>query len=282
MRHPPACVGGIPVEPAPEVIADPAVPHRIQGLYRHVEGPSRPGPLRVPQEKKQHMGCREFRGLPEPPITGIEPQDQFFVPVIEERGIRIASLWTLRLFPERTDDLLRGPEEFFPLIAPGAGNAGQELEQAVHGKPPLFREVRGGEERLPVRAHDDRERPAPLAGDHLADLHIHRVDIRPLLAVHLDADKCLIEQCGNFLVLERFVRHHVAPVTGRIPDGEKDRLVLPGSAGKGLLPPRVPVDRVMGVLEEIGAFLVNQPVRWPAGPVATGGFLRWGRFHSGT
>ena len=48
------------------------------------------------------------------------------------------------------------------------------------------REVRAGEERLAVRRQERRHRPAAAAGHRLRRVHVDRVQVRPLLAVHLD------------------------------------------------------------------------------------------------
>ena len=61
-------------------------------------------------------------------------------------------------------------------------------------------------------------------------------------------------------VLERLVLHHVAPVAGRVADREQDRPVLLAGAGERLVAPGVPVDRVLGVLEQVGAGLRGEPV----------------------
>ena len=61
-------------------------------------------------------------------------------------------------------------------------------------------------------------------------------------------------------VLERLVRHHVAPVARRVPDRQQDRLVLGAGPGERLLAPRVPVDRVVGVLAQVRAGLVGESV----------------------
>ncbi len=52
----------------------------------------------------------------------------------------------------------------------------------------------------------------------------------------------------------------MAPVAGRISYAEKDGLSLFLGPLKGLLSPRVPFDRIVGVLEEIGTSFVNQVV----------------------
>src|SRR6476660_2829850 len=52
----------------------------------------------------------------------------------------------------------------------------------------------------------------------------------------------------------------MAPMAGRIPDGEQNRAVQLASTRKRFLAPREPVDRILGVLEEIGAGLPSESV----------------------
>src|SRR5690348_17481321 len=54
-----------------------------------------------------------------------------------------------------------------------------------------------------------------------------------------------VRNMGRRVVLERLALHHVAPVAGRVSDGEQDRLVLRLRAREGLLAPRVSVDGVL-------------------------------------
>src|SRR5438132_566247 len=91
-------------------------------------------------------------------------------------------------------------------------------------------------------------------------VHVDRVQIGPLLPVDLHVHEALVHQLGGRLVLERLVLHHVAPVAGGVPDREQDRPVLRAGALERLVAPRVPVDRVVGVLEEVRARLVRQAV----------------------
>ncbi|MEL7168591.1 MAG: hypothetical protein AAGN64_04500 [Bacteroidota bacterium] len=87
-----------------------------------------------------------------------------------------------------------------------------------------------------------------MARHRLADGHVDLVHVGPLLAVHLHADECVVEQCGDLSVLERLVGHHVAPVARRVADGEEDGLALPVREREGVVAPRVPVHGVVGVL----------------------------------
>ena len=91
-------------------------------------------------------------------------------------------------------------------------------------------------------------------------VHVDRVEVGPLLAVDLDADEVLVHQRRRRGVLERLVLHHVAPVAGGVADREQDRPVLAPRPRERLLAPRIPVDRVLGVLEQVRARLGGEPV----------------------
>ena len=119
--------------------------------------------------------------------------------------------------------------------------------------PRLRRVVRAAEERLTLGREKDGHRPAAVPRERDDRVHVQRVDVGPLLAVDLDADEALVHQRRRRLVLERLVLHDVAPVAGRVADGEQDRLVLRARLREGLVAPRVPVDRVVRVLEEVRA-----------------------------
>ena len=96
--------------------------------------------------------------------------------------------------------------------------------------------------------------------DDLDGRHIDRVDVRSLLTVDLDADEMIVEKLGNFLVGERLVLHNVTPMATRIADGEKNRLVFPLRLFQGPAAPRVPLDWIRRVLEQIRTGLARQPI----------------------
>jgi hypothetical protein len=91
----------------------------------------------------------------------------------------------------------------------------------------------------------------------MARLHVDRVDVRALLAVDLDAHEVLVHVLGHVRVLERLAFHHVAPVTRRVADRHEDRPVLLARPRKRRFAPRLPRDRVVLVLEEVGRGLVG-------------------------
>ena len=138
--------------------------------------------------------------------------------------------------------------------------ARQHLAEARQPVPRLGRVVRAAEERLALGREEHGHRPAAVPGQRDDGVHVERVEVGPLLAVDLDVDEELVHQPRRLLVLERLVLHHVAPVAGRVADREQDRPVLVARARERLLAPRVPVDRVVRVLEQVGAGLVGQAV----------------------
>ena len=64
---------------------------------------------------------------------------------------------------------------------------------------------------------------------HLHCVHINLVEIGTLFAIDFDIHKVFIHEFGDRFVLERFVLHHVAPVTCRISNAEEDGLVFGAS-----------------------------------------------------
>jgi len=57
----------------------------------------------------------------------------------------------------------------------------------------------------------------------------------------------------------------MAPVTGGIADGKKDRLVLCLRLYNGFFTPGKPVHRIVCMLQQVGGFLVNQSIGLFAG-----------------
>ena len=52
----------------------------------------------------------------------------------------------------------------------------------------------------------------------------------------------------------------MAPVAGGIPDGKENRFVLRSGLCEGFIGPGMPVHRIVGVLDEIGAFFIDEVV----------------------
>jgi len=122
------------------------------------------------------------------------------------------------------------------------------------------REVGPSEERFAVRRQPGRHWPATSPGQQLDRLHVDRVEIGTFFPIDLDRDVVSVEEGGDFLVLERFLLHHVAPVTGRIADAQQDRSPQATRGIEGFLAPGIPVHRIVGVLSQVRARLQQQPI----------------------
>ena len=118
--------------------------------------------------------------------------------------------------------------------------------------------------RLERRRQPDAHRPAAGAGRRLHERHVDAIDVRPFFPVDLDRHEIPVELFGNRRALERFVLHDVAPVARRVPDRKKDRLVFVARLRERGVAPGIPVDGILGVLEQVRAALGREPVGHPA------------------
>src|SRR5699024_2326366 len=76
-----------------------------------------------------------------------------------------------------------------------------------------------------------------------------------------DLHEGLVQVRGGGGVLERLMRHHVAPVTRGVPDAEQHGDVTSSRLGERVVTPLVPVDGVVGVLQQVRRCAVHQAVR---------------------
>ena len=73
-----------------------------------------------------------------------------------------------------------------------------------------------------------------------------------LFAVHLDAHEVIVEIPRDNRILERLMCHHMAPVACGVSNGNEHRdIAFPGFVER-LLAPRQPIDRIVGMLKQIG------------------------------
>ena len=118
---------------------------------------------------------------------------------------------------------------------------------AVAGRP-----IRAAKERLGLGRQKHGQRPATAASANgQQGVHIDLIDIRSLLAVDFDAEEMFVEEASDFGVQEGFAFHHMAPVATGVTDGEKDWLVEFLRLGQRFFVPRMPVDRIVGMHQQI-------------------------------
>src|SRR6202011_2529523 len=105
-----------------------------------------------------------------------------------------------------------------------------------------------------------RHRPPAGTGHRLYRAHVDLVEVRPLFAVDLDGNEVAVHQRGGLRIFERLAGHDVAPVAGAVADAQQDRLVFGPRSRQRLLAPWIPVDRVVGMLEEVRTGLLREPI----------------------
>ncbi len=136
------------------------------------------------------------------------------------------------------DQRLRLRTQFLLTLAVVLGHARQQRAEARHAEARLGRKVRATEEGpLVVMRQEHGQRPAATAArEQLVRDLVDAVDVGPLLAVHLDVDEQLVHHRRGGRILEGFMRHHMAPVAGRVADRQQDRLAAGVRRRRRLLP----------------------------------------------
>jgi hypothetical protein len=145
-----------------------------------------------------------------------------------------------------------------PVVTPVTGDL---LQHVLEAALPVPGKVRSGDEWLEgLGLQPDRHGPPAAAGLRLDGGHVDVVDVRPLLAVELDAHEVLVHDRGRRLVLEALPLHDMAPVARRVAHAQEDQPVELPRRLERLRTPREPVHRVVLVLQQVGARLVGEPV----------------------
>ncbi len=137
----------------------------------------------------------------------------------------------------------------------------QQIGEARQAITRRFREISAAEKRRGVRRQKHGQRPAAGAlGEHRMRRLVDLVDIGPLLAIDLDIDEQRVHQCRHVFILERFMRHHMAPVASGIADRQQNRLATVARQDQGFRAPFMPVDRVIGMLLKIGRRAIDESI----------------------
>ncbi|MEX2210501.1 MAG: hypothetical protein WD689_01875 [Gaiellaceae bacterium] len=268
--HEPACVDRVAVEAAPEQVVHAAQGHPVERRRGQL-------PFPPPQKELERRRGRELRRAAPPSPASVEAGAQAARRLVEDRPDQ--RLPGRREPPGALELLGQHPRllhDHGAALPVGIRDGGEHLLEARQSVTRLGRKVGAAEEGLALGGEEGGQRPAAVARERDDRVHVDGVDVGPLLPVDLDADEVLVHQprcCG---VLERLVLHDVAPVTGGVADREQDRLVLVARAGESLLAPRIPVDGVVGVLEQVGAGSGREPVHCPTmteAPVRLPGLL---------
>ena len=260
MRRQPALVGGIARETAPQMVVNAALAHmgeRVQHLVAE-----NAAAIAVPDAPQmgEDAGLREFGRAVDAAEERVhragEPHGDARIGLGVYAGAGRGLGQPLGGLAEAPDILRHG----IRLLAPGLRQRAQQLREAGAAPARLGREIGAAPERLAVGIEEHGERPAALLAHALERMLIDGIDIRAFLPVHLHADEQLVHQPGDGLVLEALMRHDMAPVTGGVADREQHGPARPPRFLERFLPPGPPVDRVVGMLQQVGAGLAAKQV----------------------
>ena len=263
MRHLPCAIDRVAAEAAAEMVVDATRGHRVERGERHlahagvtetagVEGEfedrclrelwcrvRRPGARRRRARRSVRRRCRPGRAARGGDADGSVACNRLATALGERQHVGVD---------------LDAP------VRPGVGDRVEHVQKPGRAVAGGLREVRAAVKGPALWGREHRERPSAVSGDRLHRLEVDRVEIGPFFAVDLDRDEGLVQPLRDLVVLEAFVRHHMAPVARRVADRDEKGPVELAGAFEGLVAERSPVDGVLGVLTQIGACLIFEGV----------------------
>ena len=262
VRDGPGFVDSISAEAAAEVIENPAGCHFFQSELDLRKQVGVVGAGGFAQAKGEFGGTGKFGGAAESAVLPVDGGAEFFAGELNGLVVRgVCGMGGIVQLGEDFDDFAILLGEGFRLFFPGAGDAAQDVRKGGHSAAGGRGEISPAEKGDAVRGKKHGQRPsAGSAGEEVMRGLIDAVQVGALFAVHFDVDEEFVHHLGDFGVGEGFARHHMAPVAGGVSDGEQDRAVLAFGFGQRGGAPLAPVDRIFGVLEQIGAQRAGEEV----------------------
>ena len=257
---PPLAVHRIAVKATLQVVENPAGGHPFQGGQGHFQSPALGLPAVIPEQKIEHHGPGKLVPLPETAVCLVVTGSNRFVPLLENRRLhgRVPGLHP-RLLPQKLGELAARLGDVVPILDPDFMDPADERAKG------LRRDVGPPEEGFKLGSQEHGHGPTAAPGEGQQRRHVDSVHVGTFFPIHLDVDEVPVHQVRDAGVLEHLPLHHVAPVAGRVADGEEDGTVLLAGQAERLLAPWVPIHRVVGVLQKVGALFLDQPVRTALG-----------------
>ena len=252
---PPLAIHRVAVKTTLEVVENPAGRHPFQSGQGHFQSPALGLPPVIPEQKVEHHGPGKLVPASEAAVGFVVTGSNRLVPLLENRHPqeRIPGLHP-SLLPQELGELAARLGDVVPILDPDFMNPADERPKG------LRRDVGPPEEGFQLGSQEHGHGPAPTPGESLQRRHVDSIHVRTLFPIHLDVDEVPVHEVRDAGILEHLPLHHVAPVTRGVADGEKDGTVFFPGQPEGLLAPRVPVHRVVGVLQKVGTLLLDQPV----------------------
>ena len=215
-----------------------------------------------PREKIERDRTRKFRGVTKPTLLWVVTAIKLLESGLQDRrvGFTFKRCSFLR-FPQHRSDLAALLDNLIVIFLPGGRDFFEHFLEARLTISVFRRKISSAHKRFQIWRQPDAHWPAATAGRCLHEGHVNAINIGPLFPVHLYVHKVAIHDRGHFFVFERFVFHHVAPVTSGITHREKDWFIFMARLGERFLVPRIPIDRIMCVLKKVRRLLVCESVR---------------------
>ncbi len=280
VRDAPVAVGAVAMKAAADVVADAAGRHAVERLDQQPPGVvAGRFVFGLPRPLEQEHQVRRLGKLRLPVVCFAEAEAAVLgVEVLGQRGLQLPHVVGLRLLGQEGSlpdlkldqlrDSLRLLGDGVTLVGPDLVHRLEHIEEAAAEAALLVRPRRqiGGRRRAcasGVRNIESGQPPRPALRQLVIDVqggHVDLVDVGPLLAIDLDAHEVLVQHLRDLLVHEALALHHVAPVATGIADGEEDQLALLLGLGQRLGAPGIPIDRIVGVQQQVRAGLFGQAV----------------------
>ena len=247
VRHHPALVDTVAMEPAGQLIVNAASRHlfecRCERLPRRARCRDSPRPQaadRAPTDAEtsaviQSLRCVR-RTVPTVDATILSTRARLNWPPRPEKP-SLCSMAAITL--PAVSSASSAP------LAPNLRHGQQNASDSRPAVPLVARNVGAAEVRPPIRREKRGQRPPSLPADRRHRRLVARVHIRSLIAIDLHGHKMLIDERGHLGVFIRFAIHHVAPVAPHRSNVEKNRLVFSLRARECSLAPRMPFHRLM-------------------------------------
>ena len=216
------------------------------------------------EQQLEVRGVRKLRRVAEAAVVAVVAAAETFARLLERRAREVREVVGAagRQLVERLHEPAAALADLRALRAVVVLDRGEHFAKRGHPVAALAREIGAREDRqVAVGRQEHGQRPAARSARvELVRGLVDLVDVGPLLAIDLHVHEQIVHELRGGFVLERLVRHHVAPVTRRIADREQDRLVGRARGLERGLAPGLPVHGVVRVLEKVGARLFVQAV----------------------
>jgi len=153
-------------------------------------------------------------------------------------------------------DLFSAFDDFFSIFPPNSFDTQENFPKRRHAVAWFRREIGSTIEGLTSGSKKYAHWPATLPGHRHDRLHVDVVNVWAFLAVNFDVDEMLVHQRRGIGIFEGLMFHDMAPMASRVPNAQKDGLILAAGFFQRLFTPGIPVDGIFCMLQQIGRVFI--------------------------